>query len=94
MKKIITTLLVFVLLSGIAFALFNLSAAGKKWLSFYKPAKKITHGLCASTFKKLQTKASVAKAFAEKNNYNNRICFLVDLGDASNTANGGLYGYD
>lgn len=92
MKKIVTTFLLFILLSGIAFAWFSYSKTGKKLTSLYAPKKHTTYKLNSGTFEKLQGKAGEAKTFAEKNNFNTRICFLVDMSLSS--GQGRFFVYD
>jgi hypothetical protein len=78
-KKIIATLLFILFLSGIASMWLNLSGEGKKLKSLYLPKTATRFEISKSSLRKLQLKAFEARAFTLKNNYNNRICFLVDM---------------
>lgn len=53
-------------------------------MSLYAPKKHTNFTLTNASFKKLQSKAVEAKAFAQKNSYNTRICFLIDMSLPSN----------
>ena len=80
MKKILATaLLLLVFLSAIAFVWLKTSPGGKKFSSLYVPKNETSYTLTKSTIEKLQGKATEAKIFSEKNNYNEAICFLVDM---------------
>jgi L,D-transpeptidase catalytic domain len=78
-KKIIATLLFILFLSGIASAWLNLSGEGKKLKSLYLPKTPARFEISKSILRKLKLKAFEARAFTLRNNYNNRICFLIDM---------------
>src|SRR5258705_6486447 len=84
MKKIAATLLFLLLLTGMAWAWLNLSGTGKKLKSLYVPKKAAHFIVSENSFKKLQARAVEAKSFIQKNNYNNRICILIDMSIPSN----------
>jgi hypothetical protein len=83
-KKIFTTLLLLFLLTGMAWAWLNLSGTGKKLKSLYIPKKKTEFSINKKLLEKLQAKATNAKSFVQKNNYNTQICFLIDMSLPSN----------
>jgi hypothetical protein len=84
MKKIAATLLFLLLLTGMAWAWLSLSGTGKKLKSLYVPKKAAHFIISENSFKKLQTRAVEAKSFIQRNNYNNRICLLIDMSIPSN----------
>ncbi len=80
MKKILTTaFLLLVFLSAIAFVWLKTAPEGKRLAAIHGPKSEKPYSITKSTIKKLEDKAGEAKTFAEKNNYNNAICFLVDM---------------
>jgi hypothetical protein len=84
MKKILTTtLLILVFISAIAIGWLKFSNTGKRIVALYGPKHASSHEISSNIFDKLQAKASEVKNFTEKNNYNNNICFLVDMSMSS-----------
>jgi hypothetical protein len=80
MKKILTTtLLILFFLSAIAIGWLKFSGNGKRILAVVGPKRSAKYNLPAKSFDKLQSKAIEVRSFAEKNNFNNNICFLVDM---------------
>jgi len=82
-KKVIATFLLLPLLTGMAWAWLNLSGEGKKLKSLYVPKEKAQFAIATVSLRKLQLKAFDVRQFVEKNKFNNRICFLVDMSIAS-----------
>src|SRR5262245_22187187 len=80
MKRILTTALsILLFLSAIAIGWLKFSDTGKRIAALHAPKHSTTYKVASSTFDKLQTKATEVKTFVEKNNFNNNICFLVDM---------------
>jgi hypothetical protein len=84
MKKIISTLLLLLFLSGMAWAWLSLSGTGKKLKSLYVPKKTTSFAISRNSLEKLEAKAADAKIFVQKNNFNTSICFLADMSLPSN----------
>src|SRR4051812_17826504 len=78
MKKIISITLLLLFITSFAWAWLNFTSEGKRIRSAHS-AKKISALTDDDHFKKLQLKAEEAKSFARKNNYNNQLCFLIDM---------------
>src|SRR5688572_25287291 len=76
-KPFALLLLLLILLSG---AWLFTSGSGKKETAVLAVKKSLKEG----TLKKMQLKATEARAFIEQNGYNPMICFLVDLSLPSN----------
>ena len=66
-------------ITTMAWGWLSLSGTGKKLKSLYVPKKTAHFTISKNVFEKLQARAIEAKAFIQKNNYNGRICFLVDM---------------
>ena len=79
MKKIFITLLFVIAIVSIAFAWLSFTQTVKKFKALHLPIKSKTVYLLSNTFIKLQSKSKDAKAFANKNKFNNRFCFLIDM---------------
>lgn len=83
MKKVIATFLLLLFLTGMAWAWLNLSGEGKNLKSLYVPKKRAQFTISTVNWRKLQLKAFEARSFVQEHNYNDRICFLVDMSIAS-----------
>jgi hypothetical protein len=79
MKRITITILPFVLLIAIGFAVLSYTKTGKKLTPIHPRKKEASHSLLPAFMEKLNLKASDAKAFAQKNNFNTGFCFLIDM---------------
>ena len=78
MKKLsIATLLVLSVVSIGLTVLSHTPAEGFK--AVYLPKKEMSHKLSPGHVHKLKIKAPDAKAYAKKNNFNSRICLLIDM---------------
>jgi hypothetical protein len=83
MKKIAITILLVALLTAIGFSVLPEKGPEKKQLSAF-PGKKESgqesgHLLPPALIEKLNLKATNAKAFAQKKNFNTAFCFLIDM---------------
>ena len=72
-------LLLLVVLAVIATSWFSHSNFWKKTKAFHLPKKETNYSVKSLTKEKLQQKASAAKLFVQKRNYNENICFLIDM---------------
>ena len=83
MKRLIITLFLSTILLAIGLAVFSHYPSGKKFLAIHAPGEKKIIGPGPAIIHKLQLKASVAKSFVKKNDYNQEFCFLLDMSIAS-----------
>ncbi|MER3499371.1 MAG: hypothetical protein C4308_12435 [Chitinophagaceae bacterium] len=74
MKKIISITLLLLLLTSFSWAWLNFTGEGKRLKT-----SRLAESNKTDYFKKLQVRAADAKEFAKKNNFNQRICFLIDM---------------
>jgi hypothetical protein len=84
MKKISTGLLVVLLLAVVALAWLSYTPQGKRILTFVAPNKTKAHSISPALLNTVKVKGASAKNFAQQNNYNQTICFLVDVSQPSN----------
>lgn len=66
-------------LTSFAWAWLSFSGPGKKIKSIYFPKTETSPNNSAAIMKKLKPRVTDAKTFVAKNNYNNQICFLIDM---------------
>ena len=79
MKRLVITIFLSAILLVIGLAVFSHYPSGKKFLALNTPSIKKTGELSPAIIHKINLKASVAKSYAEKNNYNQEFCFLLDM---------------
>ena len=77
MKKLTTTLLLLFALGSIALAWFIYAKPTSERAILVKKTPR--YEISKTVTKKLKAKAGGAKSFAVDNNYNNNLCFLVDM---------------
>src|SRR6478672_6158981 len=83
MKILAINILLVVLIVAISLTLLSRTAGGKRFRSVHLPAKE-TNTTPSPIIRKLNLKASNAKAFAKKMNFNTSFCFLIDMSLSSN----------
>ena len=77
MKKTAITLLLLLLITAFAMVWLSHSAKGRRFVAAH--GLKRTATLSSGTFLKLQAKAGEVKSFVQKNGFNSKFCFLVDM---------------
>ena len=78
MKRFTITILPLAFLLAIGLAVLSYTPTAKKF-SIHPVKKELSHSLPLAFIEKLNLKAPDAKAFASKNNFNTRYCFLIDM---------------
>jgi len=78
MRKIAISFLLLIVFSLINFAWLSSSKTVKRTIFFHSP-KFTTYKAPLAEFSKLQSKASIAKAFVKENRFDTLICFLIDM---------------
>jgi len=79
MLKIISITILLLFITSFAWAWLNFTGEGNRIRSLHLPNSKTNSTRVADHFEKLQSKAREAKTFVQNKNYNQRICFLVDM---------------
>ncbi len=79
MKKFFLITLYLLLIGLVPFAWLSETGRPKRYITLNTTPQPALHSLKQPSFEKLQSKAAEAAAFVNQRNYNNQVCFLLDM---------------